>query len=84
MQAPRGKKLTGFRMGADANGDPHGFRISLGTISACGLNSWWPDIRRDELAERARSGQGWEARPRSVAPRGLVQGFYRGGIESIW
>ena len=46
-------KDVGFsnRFHKHSNGDPHGCRIPLGTIGACGLNGWWPDIRRFELAE---------------------------------
>src|SRR5271169_4311904 len=47
-------------------GDPGGCRIPLSTLGAWRLTGWRLDIRCHELAARTYSGQGREARPRSV------------------
>src|SRR5271170_7975216 len=62
----------------------NGCRVRLSTIGACRVSGRWPDIRLYDLAEPTRPGQGWLARPRSVAPRGPIHGFHCRGIESIW
>jgi hypothetical protein len=60
--------------------EPRGCRIPLGTIGACRLSRWWPDIRRRDLAERAYSGQGRDSSPMISRHE---QSFHHGGIESI-
>src|SRR5208337_1211529 len=68
----------------DESQPTHGCRISLSTIGARRLSGRRPDDRPHDLAEPTRTGEGWSARPQSVAPRGAIQGFHRRGVESLW